>query len=49
MIVAETATAHFLPGSGVWWDVAPAEVSESPETQALRDAYDRERAVQRVY
>ena len=33
VIVAETAKAHFLPGSGVWWDVAPAAVSTDPETQ----------------
>ena len=25
VIVAETAKAHFLPGSGVWWDVAPRQ------------------------
>jgi 3D-(3,5/4)-trihydroxycyclohexane-1,2-dione acylhydrolase (decyclizing) len=49
VIVAETAKAHFLPGSGVWWDVAPAQVSSDPETQALREAYDSERVVQRTY
>jgi 3D-(3,5/4)-trihydroxycyclohexane-1,2-dione acylhydrolase (decyclizing) len=49
VIVAETATANFLPGSGVWWDVAPAEVSSAPETRSLREAYQRERVVQRTY
>jgi 3D-(3,5/4)-trihydroxycyclohexane-1,2-dione acylhydrolase (decyclizing) len=49
VIVAETATAHFLPGSGIWWDVAPAEVSADPETQTRREAYERERTVQRTY
>jgi 3D-(3,5/4)-trihydroxycyclohexane-1,2-dione acylhydrolase (decyclizing) len=49
VIVAETATANFLPGSGVWWDVAPAQASTAAETQALRDAYEKERVVQRLY
>jgi 3D-(3,5/4)-trihydroxycyclohexane-1,2-dione acylhydrolase (decyclizing) len=49
VIVVETARAHFLPGSGVWWDVAPAQVSSEPETIALRAAYEAERNVQRNY
>src|SRR5207344_3593783 len=28
-----------LPGAGVWWDVAPAEVSDSSTTARLRDEY----------
>ena len=29
-----------LPGAGVWWDVAPAEVSDSSTTARLRDEYE---------
>jgi 3D-(3,5/4)-trihydroxycyclohexane-1,2-dione acylhydrolase (decyclizing) len=36
-------------GSEVWWDVAPAEVSDDEATVAARDAYDRGRAQQRYY
>jgi len=49
VIVVDTARAHFLPGSGVWWDVAPAQASAEPETIALRAAYEAERHVQRTY
>jgi 3D-(3,5/4)-trihydroxycyclohexane-1,2-dione acylhydrolase (decyclizing) len=49
VIVVDTARAHFLPGSGVWWDVAPAQTSSKPETNALRAAYEAERSVQRDY
>ncbi|MBO9608200.1 MAG: 3D-(3,5/4)-trihydroxycyclohexane-1,2-dione acylhydrolase (decyclizing) [Paenibacillaceae bacterium] len=42
-IVVETAADRFLPGSGVWWDVAPAEVSGDPETQQLRRTYEADR------
>ena len=31
VIVAETEKSRFLPGGGVWWDVAPAEVSQDPD------------------
>jgi 3D-(3,5/4)-trihydroxycyclohexane-1,2-dione acylhydrolase (decyclizing) len=36
-----------LPGSGAWWDVAPAEVSTSPTVQGLRDEYEAGLALQR--
>jgi 3D-(3,5/4)-trihydroxycyclohexane-1,2-dione acylhydrolase (decyclizing) len=36
-------------GSEVWWDVAPAAVSDDEATIAARDAYDRGRAQQRYY
>jgi 3D-(3,5/4)-trihydroxycyclohexane-1,2-dione acylhydrolase (decyclizing) len=36
-------------GSGVWWDVAAAEVSEDEATIAARDEYDRGRVQQRYY
>lgn len=38
-----------LPGSGVWWDVAPAEVSDSPVTAGLRAEYEAGLAGQRWY
>jgi 3D-(3,5/4)-trihydroxycyclohexane-1,2-dione acylhydrolase (decyclizing) len=44
VIVAETEKQRFLPGGGVWWDVAPAEVSQDPTTQKLRTDYERDRS-----
>jgi 3D-(3,5/4)-trihydroxycyclohexane-1,2-dione acylhydrolase (decyclizing) len=43
VIVAETEKHRFLPGGGVWWDVAPAEVSRDPATQKLRAEYEADR------
>jgi 3D-(3,5/4)-trihydroxycyclohexane-1,2-dione acylhydrolase (decyclizing) len=43
VIVAEIEKHRFLPGAGVWWDVAPAEVSQDPVTQKLRADYERDR------
>ncbi len=50
VIVAEIVPHVDLPGGGVWWDVAPAEVSENEVTRKLRAEYeaDRER-LQRYY
>jgi 3D-(3,5/4)-trihydroxycyclohexane-1,2-dione acylhydrolase (decyclizing) len=36
-----------LPGAGVWWDVAPAEVSEVATVPPLRSEYEHDRATQR--
>ena len=36
MIVVETEKHRYSPGSNVWWDVAPAEVSADDATQRLR-------------
>jgi 3D-(3,5/4)-trihydroxycyclohexane-1,2-dione acylhydrolase (decyclizing) len=36
-------------GSEVWWDVAPAEVSEDAVTIAARDGYEQGRSDQRYY
>jgi 3D-(3,5/4)-trihydroxycyclohexane-1,2-dione acylhydrolase (decyclizing) len=36
-----------LPGAGVWWDVAPAEVSDSSTTARLRDEYETDLGLQR--
>lgn len=43
VIVAETEKYHFTPASGVWWDVAVAEVSHDPETQRARATYEEDR------
>jgi 3D-(3,5/4)-trihydroxycyclohexane-1,2-dione acylhydrolase (decyclizing) len=43
VIVAETEKNRFLPGGGIWWDVAPAEVSSDPTTQRLRAEYEIDR------
>jgi 3D-(3,5/4)-trihydroxycyclohexane-1,2-dione acylhydrolase (decyclizing) len=43
VIVAEVEKHRFLPGGGVWWDVAPAEVSRDPATQKLRAEYEADR------
>jgi 3D-(3,5/4)-trihydroxycyclohexane-1,2-dione acylhydrolase (decyclizing) len=44
VIVVETEKFRFLPGSGVWWDVAVAEASNDPVTQKLRAEYESDRA-----
>jgi 3D-(3,5/4)-trihydroxycyclohexane-1,2-dione acylhydrolase (decyclizing) len=50
VIVCETEPHRYLPGSDVWWDVAPAEVSRDPEVRERRREYERERAeLQRFY
>jgi 3D-(3,5/4)-trihydroxycyclohexane-1,2-dione acylhydrolase (decyclizing) len=50
VIVAEVEPHRYLPGSGAWWDVAPAEVSDDPVTRELRAQYERDRdALQRFY
>jgi 3D-(3,5/4)-trihydroxycyclohexane-1,2-dione acylhydrolase (decyclizing) len=50
VIVCETEPHRYLPGSDVWWDVAPPEVSGEPEAQRARREYERERAeLQRFY
>jgi 3D-(3,5/4)-trihydroxycyclohexane-1,2-dione acylhydrolase (decyclizing) len=50
VIVCETEPHRYLPGSEVWWDVAPPEVSSEPEAQKARREYERERAeLQRFY
>jgi 3D-(3,5/4)-trihydroxycyclohexane-1,2-dione acylhydrolase (decyclizing) len=44
VIVAETEKHRFLPGGGMWWDVAPAEVSQDPGTQKLRAEFVQDKA-----
>jgi 3D-(3,5/4)-trihydroxycyclohexane-1,2-dione acylhydrolase (decyclizing) len=43
VIVAEVEKHRFLPGGGIWWDVAPAEVSQDPKTRELRAQYEQDR------
>jgi 3D-(3,5/4)-trihydroxycyclohexane-1,2-dione acylhydrolase (decyclizing) len=43
VIVVQTEKYRFLPGSGVWWDVAPAEASQDPVTRNLRAEYEEAR------
>jgi len=50
VIVCETEPHRYLPDAGVWWDVAPAEVSGLPEVQERRAEYERDRrALQRFH
>ena len=50
LIVVETEKLRFVPGSGLWWDVPLAEVSEAPLTNELRRAHEEGRAkFQRFY
>ena len=50
VIVVETAPQVDLPGGGVWWDVAPAEVSADPIVRQLREEYVADRGrLQRWY
>jgi len=42
-VVVETQKHRYLPGSGVWWDVAPAEVSSDRITQELRSQFESDR------
>lgn len=44
VIVVPTVPHHDLPASGAWWDVAPAEVSETEEVRSQRAAYEHDRA-----
>ena len=43
VVVAETLPHVNLPGAGVWWDVAPSEVSEDEVVRALRAEYEADR------
>ena len=49
-IVVETEEHRSTPASGMWMDVAPAEVSGDPVTRKLRKQYEAERrAGQKLY
>jgi 3D-(3,5/4)-trihydroxycyclohexane-1,2-dione acylhydrolase (decyclizing) len=47
VIVVPTIPHADVPGAGVWWDVAPAEVSEGETVLPLRDEYEDGLASQR--
>jgi 3D-(3,5/4)-trihydroxycyclohexane-1,2-dione acylhydrolase (decyclizing) len=50
VIVAEVEKHRYLPGGGIWWDVASAEASNDGVTRELRAAYeDERRQLQRLY
>jgi 3D-(3,5/4)-trihydroxycyclohexane-1,2-dione acylhydrolase (decyclizing) len=49
MIVVPTEKYRFPPGSGVWWEVVGAEVTNDPTTKALVDEREAGRAKQRFY
>ncbi|HEY7198295.1 MAG TPA: 3D-(3,5/4)-trihydroxycyclohexane-1,2-dione acylhydrolase (decyclizing) [Gaiellaceae bacterium] len=44
VIVARTERHRNLPGSGVWWDVAPSEASEDSVVRDLRAEYEHDQA-----
>ncbi len=50
VVIVVPAIPHAdLPGAGVWWDVAPAEVSDQPGVAELRAEYERGLALQRWF
>jgi 3D-(3,5/4)-trihydroxycyclohexane-1,2-dione acylhydrolase (decyclizing) len=49
VIVAEVEPHHYLPDSGVWWDIAAAETSEDPVTQERRKEYEEGLGLQRLH
>jgi 3D-(3,5/4)-trihydroxycyclohexane-1,2-dione acylhydrolase (decyclizing) len=50
LIEVETEPHRYLPGSGVWWDVAPAEVTDDATTRGLREEFEQSRQqLQRLY
>jgi 3D-(3,5/4)-trihydroxycyclohexane-1,2-dione acylhydrolase (decyclizing) len=42
-LIVETEKHRYLPGSEVWWDVAPAEATSDLVTQDLRAQYEEDR------
>ena len=50
VIVAVTETYRRVANSTVWWDIAPAEVSDDKSTREARVRYEKSRAeLQRFY
>jgi 3D-(3,5/4)-trihydroxycyclohexane-1,2-dione acylhydrolase (decyclizing) len=48
VVIVVPAIPHAdLPGAGVWWDVAPAEVAETPGVAELRAEYEHGLTTQR--
>lgn len=42
-LIVETEKHRYLPGSEVWWDVAPAQATNDSVTQDLRKQYESDR------
>jgi 3D-(3,5/4)-trihydroxycyclohexane-1,2-dione acylhydrolase (decyclizing) len=49
VIVVPVVPHADLPGAGVWWDVAPAEVSATEVTPGLRAEYEADLSAQRWF
>ena len=49
VIVVDIEPHHYLPDSGVWWDIPAAESSGDPETQARRQQYEEGLPLQRFH
>jgi 3D-(3,5/4)-trihydroxycyclohexane-1,2-dione acylhydrolase (decyclizing) len=49
VIVVPTVPHEFLPGSGCWWDVAPAAVSDQPWVADQRATYEHGLVKQRWF
>ena len=49
VVVVETDYHDSVPGYESWWDVAVAEVSDSPAVQRARAAYEVKKANERVF
>jgi 3D-(3,5/4)-trihydroxycyclohexane-1,2-dione acylhydrolase (decyclizing) len=49
LIVVKSDTSRVPSRDEVWWDIAPAEVSESAEVAELRTTYQRRRQEQRFH
>jgi 3D-(3,5/4)-trihydroxycyclohexane-1,2-dione acylhydrolase (decyclizing) len=49
VVVVETEKHHYAPGSGNWWDISPAAVSNDPVTQDLRKQYEEDKKSQRFF
>ena len=49
VIVVPVVPHADLPGAGVWWDVAPAEVSTMQATSGLRAEYEADVRAQRWF
>ena len=49
VVVVETAIDPRVPGYESWWDVAIAEVSESPAVQDARKEYEKAKQKERLF
>ena len=49
VIVVETSRDVSTPPSNVWFDCAPAEISQESETQRVRHSFEENQSRQRLY